>query len=741
MKKHNPFLHSGLTIILVIASILTFAGFCLITNTGGALRIYWDSQIPFVYRLHTSTPANYIPSIEAGHLAWNVVDGSYFDFVRGDNTSATGPGMDGVNLVFFDITGINFPPPTSVIAFSQTFTSSAGGYRAVESDLVWNARDFPPSPTGAPGAQDLQSVMTHEFGHHLGLDHTGLPSGANSGCGPQVQPATMWWSSSNGDTTKRSLHPEDIMGVSALYPSWRLQGLVTDLQGFAVENAALLFKGTYASQVGPVHNPIGSRYNRAGFLLDTIYTDASGLYSTVVINQSFDVIVDGFGYERDSSRVQFNPPGGIGQTQVITHNVSIQPTPLAALSGIVRNASTQAPVQARVEIVGIGDPDANLHVVNTQPDGSYSVMLSSKEYYRLTIYPAAPYIDFVRIPSIYLDPSGTNYTANVFEAQVLIVDDDAGQNFQLTYQNSIDRLGLYRRTFSVADSGTTPAAVLSSFATSPVVIWSVGNDSVNALTPAERLFLIGFLEGGGRLVLSGQNLAEFSQTNDTLLARYLGIRYDGLASTAFLRGYAGDVIGNGVNYLLTGGQTPLSSKDILALVPGSVGTPVPTLYYLLGSDTTRYAGVRVTGPGSSWAATYFGFGLEGLPAVRVDTFLTRSFRFFNQQTVSVDEESIPEGPQQFVLEQNYPNPFNPSTEIRYGIPGSAHVSLTIYDVLGREVATLVNGNQEAGIHTVRWDGSGVSGRSISSGLYFYRLDATSRDGRRSTTLRKMLLVK
>jgi hypothetical protein len=86
---------------------------------------------------------------------------------------------------------------------------------------------------------------------------------------------------------------------------------------------------------------------------------------------------------------------------------------------------------------------------------------------------------------------------------------------------------------------------------------------------------------------------------------------------------------------------------------------------------------------------------------------------------------------EYELAQNYPNPFNPTTTIRYQIPTAETVSLKVYDVLGKEVATLVSGRQEAGNYAVPFNASG-----LSSGMYFYRLQAGS-----FVETRKMMLVK
>ncbi|MCG3121638.1 MAG: hypothetical protein ALAOOOJD_04841 [bacterium] len=80
-------------------------------------------------------------------------------------------------------------------------------------------------------------------------------------------------------------------------------------------------------------------------------------------------------------------------------------------------------------------------------------------------------------------------------------------------------------------------------------------------------------------------------------------------------------------------------------------------------------------------------------------------------------------PAQYALSQNFPNPFNPQTMIQYQLPEASRVTLTIYNLFGQEVRTLVAGQREAGYHAEIWDGRDDFGRKVASGVYFYRLSA------------------
>jgi hypothetical protein len=150
------------------------------------------------------------------------------------------------------------------------------------------------------------------------------------------------------------------------------------------------------------------------------------------------------------------------------------------------------------------------------------------------------------------------------------------------------------------------------------------------------------------------------------------------------------------------------------------------VYYHLGGGTF--------GPGSGQLGT-FTFRLRNGQFNPSDLEIT-DFAIVDPAAGLIPSEVKGELPVQFSLNQNYPNPFNASTNISFDLPSDSRVELSIYDLLGRKIATLINGNLSAGNHVFTWDGRSGDGEAMATGVFFYRLRSSNFD-----ETKKMLLVK
>jgi ligand-binding sensor domain-containing protein len=169
-----------------------------------------------------------------------------------------------------------------------------------------------------------------------------------------------------------------------------------------------------------------------------------------------------------------------------------------------------------------------------------------------------------------------------------------------------------------------------------------------------------------------------------------------------------------------------------------------------GLPDNTVVSIAIDGNGNKWIGTYYGLtkfdgtkwityniSNSGLPcnivvSIAIDDNDNKWIGTANGMAVfkeggfvSVEEEQSSKSkvPNQFLLNQNYPNPFNPSTTISYQIPEKTRVTLTVFNISGQEVNTLVNNIDEKGYHSVVWDGTDSSGKKVASGIYFYKLNA------------------
>ena len=161
---------------------------------------------------------------------------------------------------------------------------------------------------------------------------------------------------------------------------------------------------------------------------------------------------------------------------------------------------------------------------------------------------------------------------------------------------------------------------------------------------------------------------------------------------------------------------------------------------IIADDSTLTASQFSPGILPSRVSCYWRVRAQGMtgasPYCSVQSFRTGSL------IVSVDPGPREGTPTGFVLHQNYPNPFNPSTSIPFEISEGAFVTLKIYDILGREIQTLMNQELPAGVYTVRWNGQNDNGQPMPSGMYLVRMTANGRTGAGTFAgTRKILLLK
>ncbi|MFC2136058.1 T9SS type A sorting domain-containing protein [Bacteroidota bacterium] len=142
-------------------------------------------------------------------------------------------------------------------------------------------------------------------------------------------------------------------------------------------------------------------------------------------------------------------------------------------------------------------------------------------------------------------------------------------------------------------------------------------------------------------------------------------------------------------------------------------------------DIYRYYAIDISNPAAPVILGHFdtlshGINFDGDYIYAVGTTLK-----IYKLHLTTDVENNYNLPEQFLLYQNYPNPFNPSTTIEYSIPSESNVSLKVYDIIGNEVATLVDRIQSTGYYSIEFSASGADRNSLSSGIYFYSIKAGS----------------
>jgi len=335
----------------------------------------------------------------------------------------------------------------------------------------------------------------------------------------------------------------------------------------------------------------------------------------------------------------------------------------------------------------------------------------------------------------------TTFYKYVGGVEVLLVDDDGGSslgnpmNRESYYKSALDSLDI---PYDYWDATHTSLPDTTSMYSHQYVIWFTGDNRPDVLNAARVTLLRNFLNRGGCLLLTGQNIAEQLSTSadSTFLRDYLKASFVDNCSPSRISGTPLEPIGMGDSlWVYTyDGASNQASADILDVLPGA-NRPFNYESPFAGAAATAFASP------AGYRVVFCGFGLEAVVNTKTgfakrQTVIQRALDFLSSsQATSIDDDysDLPL-PSTFELSQNFPNPFNPVTMIRYEIRPKANgerFSLDVFNIIGQRVATLASGMARTGNYTTEFDAT-----AEPSGIYLYRLTVGI-----ETITKKMVLTK
>lgn len=322
------------------------------------------------------------------------------------------------------------------------------------------------------------------------------------------------------------------------------------------------------------------------------------------------------------------------------------------------------------------------------------------------------------------DTAYVSFATFVDLPSILLVDDDAGATHETYLQTAIEDVGLAARSWDADVLGRPGLGQLSSYW---AVLWTTANGSAMYVSTDDEQDMADYLDGGGNLMLASMQYLSSRGATNTFITNYLHIDSWGSDTGGFIMtGVSGDPISDHMSLLLLGGLFPPGSSD--SIVPSASADSIFT-------SPVGVKGVKVAE--GDHKVVFLGFPFEDVKVSEPDpnnqrTLVERILNWFDPPSGIEDGEV-----HRLALSQNVPNPFNPATEIAFTVPESAgRVTLSVYNVNGRVVRTLLNRELPAGPSLVVWDGCDDCGRALASGVYFARLAAGG-----ESVFRKMTLLK
>jgi len=328
-------------------------------------------------------------------------------------------------------------------------------------------------------------------------------------------------------------------------------------------------------------------------------------------------------------------------------------------------------------------------------------------------------IRFFLTVSAQPDPAypDTNFFAQSGSPKVLIVDDDAGQNYERYYTAACDSNRILYDLYSIQSSGSPSAETLQHYS---VVIWFTGDARTNTLTAADQASLTGYLNNGGKLIISGQNIA-YELSSSSFLADYLKCQFVADSTgKPYLPGISGDPLTRGDTMVTAGGGGPNNARSSDAIRP--IGEAVACARFRDYPDTTAVPMIRYAG---NYRLVFFSVAFEAIDHssryLQRWTLIKRIFEWFGERLPGVEQEPpLVKANKPYALRIT-PNPFASRATVEFNAPVSGTVELRMYSLNG-QLLNSVSRDVNFGEY-VRLD---VDARNLANGIYLFQL--VTRDG-------------
>jgi len=320
--------------------------------------------------------------------------------------------------------------------------------------------------------------------------------------------------------------------------------------------------------------------------------------------------------------------------------------------------------------------------------------------------------------------SSQSFATFVNAPSILLVDDDGGATHETHLEAALDANGYTARVWDADSKGRPDETELTSYWS---VLWTTASADGSGIDSDDENNLMAYLDGGGNLMLASMGYLSSRVDTSAFIPDYLHVDSWVADNGGFIMtGVASDPISDGMSLLLLGGPFPPSGSDAV-----TVSAPAEVIF----TSPPGNKGLTVAEDGHK--IVFLSFPFEDVKTADPDpnnqaTLLGRILDWFDLPSGVGDVEV-----HRLALGQNYPNPFNPVTKVAYSVPeGAGRVTLTVHNVNGQVVRTLVDEELPAGPAIAVWDGTDGTGKALASGVYFARLSTS-----KNSAFRKMTLLK